>query len=173
MALFFAAAFEGGISLLLAGMMMHRGVWPVSGALAVGAAGRPAGATFYFWLGHGTGRRWLMTAHGRRVMPRLERFAKKYGIKSLFLGRYVYGAHVATIFFWGMHRLSVWRFLQLDGLNCCIWAATFGSLGYLFASSLENWLGKLGMIELRLLIGLLVLMALIGIRYSFPEVSRR
>src|SRR5262249_16710591 len=125
------------------------------------------------WLGHGTGRRWLMTSHGRRVMPRLERFAKKYGVKSLFLGRYIYGARVATMFFWGIHRLPVLRFLLLDGLNCCIWAATFGGMGYLFASSLENWLGKLGFIEPRILVGLLVFGALIGIRYYLIEVSRQ
>ena len=171
-ALFFAAAFEGDISLLLAGMMMHQGVWPVPEAIAVGAAGGLAGDTFYFWLGHGTAKRWLTTAHGQKVMPRIERFTARYGIKSLFLGRYIYGARVATMFFWGMRRLAVGRFLLLDGLNCVIWSVAFGGLGYLFGSSLEGWLGRIGFIETRLLIGLLVFMALIYLRYYILEVSR-
>jgi len=94
-ALFFGAAVEGDITLLLAGMLMHLGVWQPGEALAVGAAGGLAGDTFYFWLGHGTARRWLTTAHGQRVMPRLELFSKRYGIKALFFGRYIYGARVA------------------------------------------------------------------------------
>ena len=49
-ALLFGAAVEGDITLLLAGMLMHLGVWRPSEALAVGAAGGLAGDTFYFWL---------------------------------------------------------------------------------------------------------------------------
>lgn len=171
-ALFFAAAFEGDITLLLAGMLIHLGVWPAAITFSVGAAGGLAGDSLYFWLGHGTARRWLTTAHGQRVMPRIERIAKRYGIMSLFFGRYVYGARVATMFFWGMRRLPVARFVLLDGLNCCLWALGFGGLGYLFSTSLEAWLGRLRVVEAWLLIGLFVFMGLIGIRHYWLEFSR-
>jgi len=169
---FFAAAVEGDITLLLTGMLIHLGVWPATKALAVGALGGLVGDSFYFWLGHGTARRWFTTAHGQRVMPRIEHIAKRYGIWSLFFGRYVYGARVATMFFWGMRGLPVARFLILDGLNCCLWALAFGGLGYLFSSSLEAWIGRLRFVESWLLLGLLVFMALLGLRYYILEVSR-
>lgn len=171
-AVFFGAAFEGDITLLLAGMLIHLGVWPASIAFSVGAVGGLAGDSLYFWLGHGTARRWLTTAHGQRVMPRLERIAKRYGIKSLFFGRYIYGARVATMFFWGMRRLPVTRFLLLDGLNCCVWALGFGGIGYLFSSSLEAWLGRLRFLESWLLIGMLVFMTLLGIRHFVLDFLR-
>lgn len=171
-ALFFAAAIEGDLTLLLTGMLIHLGVWPAAEALSVGAAGALAGDIFYFWLGHGTARRWLSTAHGQRVLPRMERIAQRYGLWSLFISRYFYGARVATMFFWGMRRLSLARFLALDALNCGIWAVVFGGLGYLFSHSLVRFIGELRVIESWLLIGLLVFMALLGIRYYWVEVSQ-
>ncbi len=170
-ALFFAAAFEGDIALLLAGMLIHLQVWPAAKALAVGAAGGLSGDALFFWLGQGQGRRWLTTAHGRRVIPRMDRFAHRYGLLSLFAGRYIYGARVATMFYWGMRGLKAWRFLILDALNCCIWVALFCGAGYWFSSSLESWIGRLHVMESWLLIGLLVFMAVLGIRYYWVEIS--
>ena len=171
-ALFFAAAIEGDVTLLLTGMLIHLDVWPAGKAVAVGALGAMSGDTFYFWLGHGTARRWMTTAHGRRVMPRIKRFAHRYGVKSLILGRYIYGARVATMVFWGMQGLPVARFLLLDAINCSIWAIGFGGLGYLFSTSIEAWLGRVRRFEGWLLLGLLVFMALIGIRHFWLEFSR-
>jgi membrane protein DedA with SNARE-associated domain len=171
-ALFFAAALEGDLTLLLAGMLVRIGIWPMAEAWAVAAAGALVGDSFYFWLGHGTGRRWLTTAHGQRVMPYIERAAKKYGMASLFFARYIYGARIATMFFWGMRRLSYWRFVILDALNCAIWATVFGGFGYLFSSGLERFLGRLRHVQNWLLIGIVVFAALLGLRYWFAEVMR-
>ena len=151
-ALFFASAIEGDLTLLLAGMLVHLRIWPAMEAWAVGALGGLVGDSFYFWLGHGTARRWLTTAHGQRVMPHLERAAKRYGVRSLFFARYVYGARIATMFFWGMQRLNYRKFLTLDALNCMIWATVFGGVGYLFSSTLESLLGRLRHVQSWLLI---------------------
>jgi membrane protein DedA with SNARE-associated domain len=171
-ALFFAAAIEGDIALLLAGMLVHLGVWPAMLTFGVGAVGGLSGDAFYFWLGHGTARRWLTTAHGQRVLPRIERVAGRYGIRSLLFGRYIYGARVATMFYWGMRKLPWRRFLFLDGLNCCLWALSFGGIGYLFSSSLEAWLGRLRLIEHWLLLGGIVFLTLLGLRHYIVEFSR-
>lgn len=171
-ALFFFAAFEGDLTLLLAGMLVHLRIWPAAEALAVGAAGALTGDSFYFWLGHGTARRWLTTAHGQRVLPRIERAAQRYGTLSLFFARYIYGTRIATMFFWGMRRLPFRRFVVLDALNCLIWASVFGSLGYLFASSLESLMGELRRVESWLLLGLVVFALLLGIRHYLAELGR-
>lgn len=171
-ALFFAAAFEGDLTLLATGVLIHLGIWPRFEALAVGAAGGLAGDCLYFWLGHGTARRWLTTAHGQRLLPRLERAARRYGISSLFFARYIYGARVATMFFWGMRRLPVWKFVALDALNCTLWASIFAGLGYLFANSVEQVLGELEHVETWLLVGLLVFAGLLALRYYLAELGR-
>jgi membrane protein DedA with SNARE-associated domain len=171
-ALFFAAAFEGDLTLLLAGMLVNLGIWPAPEALVIGAVGALSGDSFYFWLGHGTARRWLTTAHGQRVLPRIERAAKRYGIWSLFFARYIYGARIATMFFWGMRRLPYIRFVALDAINCLIWAAVFGGMGYLFATSLEKLIGELRRVESWLILGLLAFAVLLGLRHYFAEFAR-
>src|SRR4051794_7101324 len=88
-ALFFAAALEGDMTLLLTGMLVHLRIWNAGQALGVAACGALAGDSLYFWVGHHAGRRWLMTTHGRRVMPKIERAAKRYGVASIFFSRYI------------------------------------------------------------------------------------
>lgn len=171
-ALFVAAAFEGDLTLLLTGVLIHLGIWPPLQALAVGAAGALTGDTFYFWLGHGTARRWLTTAHGQRVLPRIEQAHQRYGIWSLFFARYIYGARIATMFFWGMRRIPVYEFLALDAINCTLWALTFGGLGYLFSTSIEAMVGEFRALETWLLLGLVIFLLLLGTRYYLVEFAR-
>ena len=171
-ALFFFAAFEGDLTLLLTGVLVHLGIWRPAEALAVATAGAVTGDSFYFWLGHGTARRWLTTAHGQRVLPRIERAAQRYGVWSLFFARYVYGARIATMFFWGMRRIPYRKFFALDALNCLIWASVFGGVGYLFSHSLERLLGELRRVESLLLAGLVVFALLLGLRQYMAELGR-
>ena len=171
-ALFFAAALEGDLTLLLAGMLVKIGIWPLPEAWCIGALGALVGDSLYFWLGHGTARTWLTTAHGQRVMPYIERAARKYGVRSLFFARYIYGARMATMFFWGMQRLPYRGFVVLDAVNCAIWATVFGGFGYLFSSTLERFLGRLRHVQNWLLIGIVVFAALLGLRYWFAEIMR-
>jgi len=165
-ALFFAAAFEGDLTLLLSGMLVHLGVWPPLEALAIGSAGALAGDSFYFWLGHRAARRWLNSRRGQRILPRIERAVERYGVWSLFLCRYIYGARAATMLFWGTQRLSYGGFIALDALNCLLWASVFSGLGYLFSSSLEPVIGEIRRLEWWLLLGLLGFAALLGLRYG-------
>lgn len=171
-ALFISAAIEGDLTLLLTGMLVRLDIWPLWRAWTVGALGALAGDCFYFWLGHGTARRWLTTAHGQRVMPGIERAAKRYGVKSLFFARYVYGARMVTVFFWGMRRIPAWEFFSLDAVNCAIWASVFGGVGYIFSSTLEGIIGRLRHVEHWLLIGIAVFAALLALRYWITEITR-
>lgn len=171
-ALFFAAAIEGDMTLLLTGMLVHLDIWPPGKALLIGAGGALAGDSFYFWLGHGTARRWLTTAHGQRVLPKIEKAAQRYGVKSLFFARYVYGARIATMFFWGMRRLSYLKFVAVDAINCFLWAVLFGGAGYLFADSIQSMIGELHRIETWLLVGIVVFFLLLALRYYLAELAR-
>jgi membrane protein DedA with SNARE-associated domain len=168
-AVFFLAAVEGDLTLLLAGMLVHLGVWPAGTTFAVGTAGAMAGDCFYFWLGHGAARRWLTTAHGQRVMPRIERAARRYGLVSLFFARYIHGARIATMFFWGTQRTPVLKFALLDALSCTLWASVFIGLGYLFAGSMGQLIGELRRLESWILLGLVVFATLLGLRHYLAE----
>jgi len=171
-ALFFAAAVEGDLTLLLSGMLVHLGIWPATPAVIVGGTGALVGDTFYFWLGHGAARRWLTTAHGQRVLPRIERATQRYGVWSLVFARYIYGTRVVTMFLWGVRRLPYYKFLLIEAPNCFLWAALFGGLGYLFSNSLQALVGEVRQVELWLLVGLVVFALLLGLRHYLAEFGR-
>jgi len=160
-----AAAIEGDLTLLLTGMMVHKGIWPGPLALLVGAGGAMIGDSFYFFLGHGAARQWFQTKHSRQVISLEKESLRHHGWISLFLSRYIYGARIATMVYWGSRRLAWSRFIRLDALSCLIWAATFGGIGYLFSSSIEALIGQIRKIESHLLIGLVLFAVLMLGRY--------
>ena len=171
-ALLLAAAFEGDLTLLTTGVLIHFEIWPAPQAIAVAACGGLSGDLFYFWLGHGAARRWLTTAHGERLLPRIQRAADRFGLGSLFIARYVYGARVATMFFWGMQHPPVWKFVLIDALNCAQWALVLAGLGYVFADGFEQIVGELRLVEHWLLVALVVFGALLAIRHFWAERTR-
>jgi membrane protein DedA with SNARE-associated domain len=102
-------------------------------------------------------------------MPRIERAARRYGLVSLFFARYIHGARIATMFFWGTQRTPVLKFAALDALSCLVWASVFLGLGYFFADSMESLIGELRRIESWILLGLVVFATLLGVRYYLAE----
>jgi len=171
-ALLLAAAFEGDLTLLTTGVLIHFEIWPAPQAISVAACGGLSGDLFYFWLGHGAARRWLTTAHGERLLPRIQRAADRFGLGSLFIARYVYGARVATMFFWGMQHPPVWKFVLIDALNCAQWALVLTGLGYVFADGFEHIVGELRLVEHWLLVALVVFGTLLAIRHFWAERNR-
>lgn len=160
-----AAAVEGDLTLLLTGMMVHHGLWSAPAALLAGVSGAMVGDCFYFFLGHGAARHWFETKHARKVIFLENKSLQRHGWLSLFLSRYVYGARIATMVYWGSRRLSWSRFIPLDAASCLIWATVFGGVGYLFSSSIEALIGEIRRVESRLLIGLVIFAVLMIVRY--------
>jgi len=168
-AVFLLSAFQGDLTLLLSGMLVRLGVWPPVQVWLLGAAGAFSADTIYFSLGHAAAHGWLKTSLGQRVMPTIERFAARYGLWSLLVSRYVYGTRAAMFFFWGFHRLKYRTFLLLDGINCLAWAALFGGLGYIFATSMVALVGTLSDIGIWLLIGLAAFLLLLALKHYLAE----
>jgi membrane protein DedA with SNARE-associated domain len=102
-------------------------------------------------------------------MPRIERAARRYGLVSLFFARYIHGARIATMFFWGTQRTPVLKFALLDALSCTLWASVFIGLGYLFAGSMGQLIGELRRLESWILLGLVVFATLLGLRHYLAE----
>jgi membrane protein DedA with SNARE-associated domain len=160
-----AAAIEGDLTLVLTGMMVHHGIWPAYEALAAGASGAVLGDCLYFWLGHSAASRWFRTLHARKVIHLEQEYSRHHGWKSIFISRYIYGARIATMVYWGSRKLPWSRFVPLDILSCLLWAMTFGGVGYAFSSSIEAAIVELRRLEWRLLSGAVVFAALLVIRY--------
>ena len=88
--------------------------------------------------------------------PTIERLARQLGPWELLAARFVYGTKAASMVFWGLHGLTVPRFLLIDALGCALGAVVFTGLGYLVSGSATVLLGKVRRVQLWLLGALVV-----------------
>lgn len=137
------------ITLIAGGVIAGLGYANVHNMVLVAMVGVLSGDLIMFSLGSYFGpqalARWPLA---QVVKPK--RFAKvqelfdKYGNRMLFAARFLPGLRAAVFLTAGMtHRVSVWRFLALDGLAAVISVPLWVYLGYVGANNndlLLKWL---------------------------------
>ena len=167
---FLGTAIEGDVTMMLAGVTAHLGLFRASAAIVVGALGAFAGDTFYYGLGRWHAGTIRGTALYRRAQPVIERFSARFGPLEIIVARFVYGTRVASMVFWGVQRLPLWRYLLVDLLGCALWAAVLGALGYTLSGSAVLLVGRVKRVRIWLLVALLGCAALVLV---YREVLRR
>jgi membrane protein DedA with SNARE-associated domain len=63
----------------------------------------------------------------------------------------VYGTKAASMLFWGLHGLTLPRFLLIDSIGCVVGSLVFTGVGYLVSGSATVLLGKVHRVQLWLL----------------------
>ncbi len=86
----------------------------------------------------------FLARHIRKVMhskrrERVEKYFRKHGNWTLFIGRFVPGVRALIFALCGISRMPYWRFLVVDGLAGLISVPTLIYLGYWQAARI-NWL---------------------------------
>jgi membrane protein DedA with SNARE-associated domain len=164
------AILEGDLTLILSGVVAHLGIFPLPVAMAAGATGSLLGDCGWFWIGRWRGSRFRSGRLWRRVGPRIEGLAQRFGVWQLLLARFVYGTKNASMVFWGLQGLSFGRFVAVDALGCSVGSLVFVGLGYLVSGSAQALLGRVRRFELWLL-GAVV--AGVGIVYLIHRLTKR
>ena len=162
-AVFVGSAFEGDFTLILAGVFAHLGYFEFPLAVAAGAIGSMVGDFAWYALGRVRGPRFRAGRFYRRVGHRIEALARRLGPWQLLAARFVYGTKAASMLFWGLHDLSVARFLMVDSIGAVTGSLVFTGLGYLVSGSATLLLGKVRRIQLWLLGALVVGVVLVFI----------
>lgn len=150
-AVLIGSAFEGDFSLILAGVVAHLGIFPFAQAVAAGAIGSLVGDSIWYGFGRFRGPKFREGKLYRRVGPTINRLAKRLGPWELLAARFVYGTKAASMLFWGLHGLSLPRFLLIDTIGCVLGSLVFTSIGYLVSGSATVLLGKVHRVQLWLL----------------------
>jgi membrane protein DedA with SNARE-associated domain len=150
------SAVEGDFTLILSGVVAHLGIFAFPLAVAAGAAGSLIGDSAWYTLGRLRAPRFRQGRFYRRVGPTIERLAQRMGPWELLAARFVYGTKAASMVFWGLHGLSLPRFLLINALGCVLGSLVFTSLGYLVSGSATALMGHVKRFELWLLGAFLV-----------------
>jgi membrane protein DedA with SNARE-associated domain len=151
LAVLIGSAVEGDFTLILSGVVSHLGIFAFPLAVAAGALGSFIGDSAWYALGRLRGARFRAGKLYRRVGPTIERLAHRMGPWELLAARFVYGTKAASMVFWGLHGLSLPRFLLIDMLGCVLGSLVFTTLGYLLSGSATALMGHVKRFELWLL----------------------
>jgi membrane protein DedA with SNARE-associated domain len=154
--LFFLATVEGDLSLIVGGVLAHRGLFPLAGAVVAGAAGNFVGDCVWYLVGRKARTRLRETDFYRRAGPWIEKVAYKLGPWQLIFARLVYGTRNASMLFWGQYHLPFIRFTLIDLFGCALACTGFAGLGYLAGAELSALLGEVKRIEIGLLFAVII-----------------
>jgi len=158
---FLGTAVEGDVTMMLAGVTAHLGLFRLAEAVAVGALGGFAGDVIYYGLGRWHSSTIRSTELYRRAEPVIGRFTARFGPLEIIVARFIYGTRVASMVFWGVQRLPLWRFALIDALGCALWAALLGGLGFTLSGSAVLLVGRVRRVRVWLLGALLGCAALV------------
>ena len=158
---FLGTAVEGDVTMMLAGVTAHLGMFRLAEAVAVGALGGFAGDVLYYGLGRWHSSTIRSTELYRRAEPVIGRFTARFGPLEIIVARFIYGTRVASMVFWGVQRLPLWRFALIDALGCALWAAALGGLGFTLSGSAVLLVGRVRRVRVWLLGALLGCAALV------------
>lgn len=158
-AVFFLTMWEGDITLLLAGVLAHHGVFGAYGFAQVLGAGTLGGVVGDS-LAYGGGRGFEKSVRGFRfykmAAPRIVKLVDKFGTLSIFIVKYIYGLRIASCVFYGVGRMPLVRFLVLTIASCGAWVLVLSGVGYSFSGTITRVIGNVQNITLYLLIIIVV-----------------
>jgi membrane protein DedA with SNARE-associated domain len=167
---FVGLAAPGELAVVVGGVLAGRGRLELPALIAVVWAAAAAGDLCGYVLGRSAGRAFLVR-HGRRVgvtdarLAVAERAFARHGVKAVVAGRFVGVVRALGPFAAGASGMPAARFVPADVAGSGLWAATFATLGYVFAERLDDVLDVLHRAQIGLGVALvLALAALIVVR---------
>jgi undecaprenyl-diphosphatase len=126
----------GETALITAGGLVAAGHLSLPLVIAVAAAAAIVGDTIGYWLGRRGGRALLTrdgfgATHRRHAVKRADRFFARYGMATVFFGRWVPGVRIVAAVMAGAARMPWPRFAVANAAGAARWAATVATLAML------------------------------------------
>lgn len=144
----------GESMVVIAGLLASRGVFELGDVIWVASLGAIAGDTVGYYVGCRYGET-LFLKYGRffyfkkEHLDQANRFFKKYGGKTVFLGRFMAWLRSFAPVVAGMAEMSYPRFLFFNVSGGIAWAIVFSLLGYFLGNSWDHikvYLDRIGIL---------------------------
>lgn len=160
---FLGVIIPGEIGVILGGVLANQHKLPLVAVLIAGVLGAVIGDTIGYWVGRRWGEALLNKIPNRVLKPQhiaaAEQSIRKFGGKSVFIGRFTAALRALVPGLAGMSRLSYGRFLAWNAAGGTLWAAGFVILGYLAGSQytrIEHYANYIGLALLAAIVIVLV-----------------
>jgi membrane protein DedA with SNARE-associated domain len=156
LAVFLCALIENDVTFILAGAVCEWGTMEPVSAVAAGILGAIGHDSIWFAVGHRSSEAIRRSSVYQRVGPLVEGLAHRVGPWQLFIARFFYGTRNPSLLFWGVHRLSIAKFLGIELLALTVWGSMMTALGYFLSDRAMQIMGHVKKIEHLLLGGLAI-----------------
>ena len=155
-AIFLCATLENDVVFIMTGVAIHfAAVDPVFALLAC-LAGALVHDSIWFTIGHKRSASIKTSRVYRKVAPLIEPLAARFGPWELFLCRFIFGTRNPSLFFWGVQKLPVSKFLLIETAALSLWGAILASLGFFLSERASAVIGKVKSLERYLLLALII-----------------
>jgi membrane protein DedA with SNARE-associated domain len=156
-AVFLGCLAEGESAAILGGLFAHEQVFVPWQAFLVTFLGAFVGDTFFFTLGRSFAEHPFVRRLRRRPgFRRAYRLLNTHPNIFVLTNRYIYGMRLVGGIAAGLSTVPAPRFVVLNAISSAVWAALFGTLGYVFGLGAERMVGQALASHERLLIALAV-----------------
>lgn len=131
----------------------HLKIWLV---ILIGASSAIVGDNIGYLLGRKLGRDALICrgpfhARRERVVELGDRFFKRHGAKTVFIGRWIAWIRFATAWLAGINHMPFRIFFPWNAFGGITWAVTYGLLGYYGGQAVINVVERVGIVAVILL----------------------
>jgi len=118
--------------------------------IVVAAAGAIVGDNIGYWIGREGGRQLLekwgpIARHAEKVLPPAERFFRKHGSKTVFIGRFIAVLRVTAAWLAGISRMRWWKFFAWNAAGGICWATLVGVVAYYAGKAAAEAIGRYGL----------------------------
>ncbi|HEY7894675.1 MAG TPA: DedA family protein [Gemmatimonadaceae bacterium] len=133
----------GETALVAAAALAARGHMKIALVVAVAAAAAIIGDASGYWIGRRGGIAFVRR-FGKFVrmddakLAHVRRFFERHGAKTVFFGRFIALLRTWAALFAGMGEMPYGQFTLYNASGGIVWAAVFGTVGYLFGRNLER-----------------------------------
>ena len=143
----------GETALIAAAILAARGHYSIVEVIVVAALAAIIGDNIGYWIGRTGGRalleRWgPIKRYSERVLPPGERFFRKHGGKTVFIGRFVSVLRVTAAWLAGITHMPWWRFFIWNAAGGIIWATLVSLLAYYFGKAAADAVATYGIYAL-------------------------
>jgi membrane protein DedA with SNARE-associated domain len=158
----------GETALIAASILAANGHYSIVSVIVVAAAAAIIGDNIGYWIGRTGGRalleRWgPVRRYAEKALPPGERFFRRHGGKTVFIGRFVAVLRVTAAWLAGITHMPWWKFFVWNAAGGIVWAIGVSLLAYYFGKAAADAVQTYGIYAL---IGIVVAVAIgfVGMR---------
>ena len=154
--IFLGMMVEGDILLFTVGFLANRGYFAIDMALLTVFLGTLIGDNLWYVLGEIINENSVFGRFVIRLTKPFDEHLRARTFRTIFITKFAYGLHRATLLKLGMLRVSFKKFIESDIIASTFWIFLVGGLGYLSSASFILIKHYLRYTELTLLFGLIL-----------------